>query len=327
MSIDDAKTGMSPIRQSKGPISSAYSDTLNYVEKGEYDKQPILRPSAFPTCSILSFIAIGEYNKYKNILQDETLFSHFFTSVGTTVHETVQTWTGKAIKLLADWRCTNLDCERSECKKEECDNKKCKDLSHAATTRKIGNICKKCSHPMEYNELEVEHGIITGHVDVILSLGSGKFWAGDYKTCSLKKLEELKSPPINYIYQILTYAYILKVEYDIDIKGFSIFYIARDNPTKYLEFPYDFDSKAIEQAKKLIKEETVKYKSAQSALKFNDIDYVIDTKPCKSKLQYDKLFGSFKGCPFVDVCFGSKAKLKKEISKTFEQRLSRETVK
>ena len=269
---------------------------------------------------------IAEYRKYKNTVDESGLFSTFFTSIGTTVHEGVQDWIGKTGKILADWQCTNLDCKNSKCQESECNDKNCINPEHVSRIMQVGHICKSCGKPMKYNELEVAYNIITGHVDIIAKVGKGKYWAGDFKTAGLKKIEEITSPSVGYLYQISSYAWILKNVYGINIVGFSIFYITRDSPGTYKEFKYDFDEEAEAKAKKLIDREIKKYKSAEKALKTKDVMHAIDTKPCKSKDHYHKIYGKYPNCPFEDVCFGSQSKFKKAIEERLITVTNRKTL-
>ena len=307
---------------SEGPFSEMFTQVLEHKAPELYDKEPILRPSGFPICSILMLSRIAEHEKFGNTVQEGGLHSDFFTGIGTLVHEIIQNWSGKVSKLLADWQCVNPDCERSKCGNRDCKDSNCTDHTHCHTLQ-VGNICKKCGNPMVYHELEVEYSIITGHVDAILKTGKNKFWAGDYKTSSIKKLEEITVPSVGYLYQISTYAWILKNVYNINIVGFSIFYVARDNPGIFKEFKYDFDEDAEAKAKKLIDREIRKYKAAKAAHKTGDVYHAIDVKPCKSKDHYEKIYGKYAGCPFADVCFGPQKKLATAIETKLKEVLKR----
>jgi hypothetical protein len=256
-----------------------------------------------------------EHAKKGHTIEEGNLHSTFFTSVGTTVHEGVQDWIGKTGKVLGDWQCVNSECIKSLCKEPTCKTKECSDHSHTIKAMQVGNLCKACNKPMKYHELEVKWNIITGHVDVIIKIGKQKYWAGDYKTVAVDKLAELKAPPINYIYQISSYAWILKNEYDIPIVGFSIFYITRDNPGVFKEFSYEFDAEAEAKAKKLIDGEIKKHNAATKSFETGNINFAINAKPCRNAAQYEKLMGKYCKCPFVDVCFNSNpTKLTKAIT-------------
>jgi len=310
---------------SQGPVSTLYSQALSYEELFKYEKEPILRPSGFPTCSILSLIKMAQYDELGYIPDRTSLHSEFFTSVGTVVHEVVQKWMGNTNNILGDWQCVNPKCKRSKCVEKTCKDKNCTKHEHIYKARKVGNICKLCNSHMSYHEIEVEYKIITGHVDCIIRITKDSFWAADYKTLSLKKIQEIKEPSINYIYQISSYAYILKHEYGIPIDGYSIFYITRDNPSCYKEFSYDFDSMAEKKAKKMIDIEIKKHKSAAKSFKTYqagdiDLSHVIETKPCANVAQYEKLMGPYRRCEFVDICFSSEKKLKQEINKKLCQK-------
>lgn len=313
MGLDSVKSKGLTIA-SEGPITDLYSKALSLEGTEDYDKDPILRPSGFPTCSILDYLKIVEFDKRSHTKREASLFSSFFTSVGTTVHEVVQTWTGKTNKVLAQWQCVNQGCSFEGCTDKECKTVNCIDPKHWNLQFQTSSKCRYCGSECKYHELEVEYGIITGHVDLIYRVGKGKYWAGDYKTSSVDKLSKIKAPPVNYLMQIMTYAWILKNEYEIPIVGYSIFYIARDKPNLFKEFKYDFDSKAEKAALGIIKEETYKFKAAKSAFKEKNLRLAIDAKPCTNKAHYQKLMGEHKDCPFVDVCFGTQSKLIKAIN-------------
>lgn len=305
MAFGRIKNSGKKVIASQGPVSNFYQTTLAMEEGYKYDKEPILRPSGFPICPINTMVRIRQYNEYNYIPDICSIHSDYFTSVGTTTHEVVQNWMAKTGKMLADWQCLNPDCSNHS-----------KDPENLKLVRQVGNICKKCEHPMLYHEIEVEYDIITGHVDAILRLRKGAYWAADYKTSSMKKLEKLKEPSLNYFYQISSYAWILKYEYEVPIEGFSIFYIVRDNPSVFKEFPFDFDKKMEKKAKSIIDQEIVKYKAAKRAVKTDDIKHAIKEKPCKNKDDYARLMGEYCKCEFVDHCFGNK--LETEVRKKLD---------
>lgn len=317
MGLDSIKANKIHIA-SEGPMSNLYSETLAITEPYEYEKPPILRPSGFPGCSILTLLKMIEYKKRNHIIQEGSMHMSFFTGVGTTVHEVVQDWIGKTNKVLGDWQCVNAKCVRSKCRDESCKDKACTNHAHVTKAMQVGHLCKKCGSQMKYHELEVEYDRCTGHVDAILKVAKNAFWAGDYKTTSLKKLQEIVAPPVNYIYQISSYAWILKNVYDIPIVGFSIFYIVRDNPSLFKEFPYEFNKKAEREAKKIIDNEIKKHKAATKSFKTKDITFAIDAKPCKSLMQYEKLMSAYCNCPFVKVCF-TENKLRKQLVESIRE--------
>lgn len=293
---------------SEGPITDVYRKALDIALPQKYTKEPILRPSGFPICSILRLIAMRQFETWGYCNDEGSLNSDFYTGVGTNVHEIVQKWMGFTGNVLGDWQCTNSKCERGVCTNSKCKDSKCTNHEHYYVVRKVGNLCKKCGEPMQYHELEVESGIITGHVDCIVRVGEDEYWANDYKTTSVEKINEIKSPSINYLYQIMAYAHILRKEYDINIVGYSVFYITRDKCTVFKEFPYEFDSTARAKAAKIIEQETVKYEAAKRSNASNVVSHAIQAKPCKSAEHYERLMGPHCKCEFVNVCFGKTLK-------------------
>ncbi len=284
--------------QRRTPLEDVYLQAFNHKLVIPNPNPVKLRPSGFPTCSIINYAKL-EYHKRHNMLLDDTsLFGDFFTSVGTTVHTVMQKWIGLSGQMYGDWKCVNCD----------------------TTRRMVGHVCPKCNTFMEYNEIEVEYGLVTGHVDGILQLPNKKFWTIDYKTATIKKIQEAhKLLPIKQnVFQILAYSYILKHNYDLDIEGASLLYIARNNPKYYKECQLIFDEETEEFAHKIITKEIEKYKAALQASKRKNVNIAIEAKPCKSVEHHASFFGEYHVCPFIDVCFKSNKALVRRIEELLD---------
>lgn len=173
------------------------------------DKQPIgrimsLRPSQLPFCPVGFFCHHAHYGQYRML----DFMGGFYTSVGTAVHEVMQDYLGQSGRFLSDWECTI-----------------CKKWRRMSTN----NEC--CDFPMRYHEVEINYKGVVGHIDGIFKDKDGRYWIVDFKTISLKNVENrVKDPGQVYIEQIEAYALFLRLQYGIVVAGVMLFFVPRDNP-------------------------------------------------------------------------------------------------
>ncbi len=244
--------------------------------------QPIrLRPSRFPICSVLTFLdKIDE--QITGPKQNDSTLMDFFTSVGSTVHAVVQKWMGYTGRMVGNWKCPN--CEHLE----------------KLTTFKT---CPTCHRDMVYEELTVKYKNLSGHVDGVFVLDSGKYIVVDYKTSSTRKIEEAKFDNIGYKLQVLSYAYILRTKYKLPIVGASLLYIGRDNPFSYFEKHFKITEVNLPKIKNFLHKQIDRYNAADQGLANQDVSIPIDHKPCFSRDDYYANMHVYDTCPLLDICF------------------------
>lgn len=160
---------------------------------------------------------------------------------------------------------------------------------------------------MHYEELEISMMGITGHVDCILVLGKNKWWVVDYKTTLKSKVYKKKLPEKKHLQQLRAYAYILKHEYSLPIQGLSLVYLPRDNPFYYYEHSEKFDTEKLERrALRVLKTERKKWTALEKTLKTDNIQHIIDAKPCSCREEYYEKIDFYNKCPMLPFCFTSR---------------------
>lgn len=175
-----------------------------------------LRPSQLPFCPVHFFIQHANRGLFRSI----DLLGSFYTSVGTSVHTTLQTHLGIIDRggnsvFLADWFC-----------------QECSSWSRLSSK----NIC--CDFPSQYHEVSVDYEFkslpgsrVVGHIDAIYMDSAGKYWLVDYKTCSLAaSAMKRANPGIVYVEQVETYALLLRLQHKIRVEGVILMFVPRDNP-------------------------------------------------------------------------------------------------
>lgn len=202
-----------------------------YVSKpGDITRLLSLRPSQLPFCPARTFINAASHGALMTL----DFRGAFYTSVGTAVHEVLQTFLGKSGKFLADWRCRCCG--------------KWKRLSH-------DNEC--CDLEMEYHEVTINYRGVVGHIDAIFRDKRGRYWIVDFKTASISGAKSKRtSPGPVYIEQVETYANTLYRQYDIKCRGVVLFFVTRDNPktpTIWNKVLYDEDySRIVKRTKRYL---------------------------------------------------------------------------
>jgi hypothetical protein len=232
----------------------------------------------------------------------------YFAEVGTVAHEIIQHYIGNTQKVYGNWKCTNSECKHGQDAMDIYDAEgKCIRKGKTTATKTTNNLCPGCGRPMHYEELEISMNGITGHVDCVLVFDKDNWWVVDYKTTMKSKVEDGKLPEHKHIYQLLAYCYILKFQYGLPIRGFSLVYMPRDNPFYFYEYTEPFDrDKHHNRALTILKGEKHKWIATKKSMKTNDLSYIIEAKPCANREQYDEEIDYYTPCPLLDICFQPK---------------------
>lgn len=186
-----------------------------------------LRASQMPFCPVSFFVQLANSGLYRQL----DMAGGYYTSVGTTVHEVMQRYLGTSKRFLADWRCP-------ECGK----------------WRRASHEPYCCDTLSEYHEVLIDYKGLVGHIDGIFRDKQGNYWILDFKTTSTAASKKKKNDPgVAYIEQIESYAYALKYQYGITVKGVILAFVIRDNPAKPVMWAKTVDISDISDIKRRIK--------------------------------------------------------------------------
>ena len=270
-------------------LAAAIDLALNeglHREKVDPTRVNRLRISGWPFCQIKWFLGLPRSTSKANFISSGM---KYFTNVGHVLHGVVQNALTNVgieafgITLIGDWKCS-----------------KCGQLH---TIQKKPEQCSCGNDSFLFEEIAIERGLITGHIDTVLSFkmkstGQEMWVVIDYKTTSLKKVnaKDRKIPYKENIFQIGGYVGQLhEMGYPVIPLAFLI-YVPRDNPWRYCVEPalLDFDEEA--RRAKLYKKRFIKIASLDS---LEELERTVANRPCK-----DKLLADFAHCKYADMCAG-----------------------
>tara|TARA_Y100001963_G_C6790611_1_gene455183 strand:+ start:893 stop:2014 length:1122 start_codon:yes stop_codon:yes gene_type:complete len=317
--FSDANVNKSPYNPNADSwVSKTFQKCIDsgYPIKG---RVPRLLPSSFPTCSVLNWMK--KYRGESVGYTDTKKFSmEYYTGVGNTVHEISQLFMGLTGVQYGHWKCMNPNCSKGKKALNVCtpDGRVIKEGKYTRTfTTK--NTCPKCKQPMFYCEVKVQYGEnerrLSGYIDGIWKLPKsmgGGYWIVDYKTTSMKKLERGEYPEKKHLWQLPAYCRILEDKYGMDIKGFSLIYVPRDNPRNFYEHAETWNDRWRTLSAERIKEEQDRFTALEKDLKKGEFKRCIKTKPCSTENEYYLKMHTFDECPMLDVCF-SQRELKRKL--------------
>ena len=252
-----------------------------------------LRVSGFPYCGLRH--AYKKLTRAKEV-RTAGFGSKFYTTVGTITHEVVQEFLGLGGRIYGNWKCVAQGCEGT---REFSKNSK----------------CPKCKSLMLYEEFLVEaFKNVSGHIDGVFKTKAGKWYIVDYKTSSVKTIKDqkyTKTLPYKYnVAQIRAYAALIELKYEIEISGWILHYLARDDPARThisVGGLTSTKSKALELKKIKVWDRHYDLVTAKVP-KYRDIKILIEEKPCTSLSVYEKEYAAFDPCPLSigGTCFAPK---------------------
>lgn len=182
--------------------------------RADPSRQRNLRCSQLPFCSLDYFVGIATNHKSRYL----DMRGLYYTSVGTAVHEIMQTALMRQSNLIVgNWVCKECGKTKSFTTQPEC-----------------------CDFPMAYEEIDFNYKGIQGHLDTLFcnedkfnkkDIYKHTFTVTDYKTTSMANREAMaNNPPQGYIEQLLAYFYLLTKQYKLKITHIMLVFIPRDNP-------------------------------------------------------------------------------------------------
>ena len=299
-------------------VSQTFMDCLESSFLHPLGRGPELRPSSFPQCSVKVWMQKYRGETLGHHIGERKFSMDYFTGVGTAVHEISQLFMGLTKVQFGHWKCLNRECKHG---KAACDIKTADGqmVKEGKLTRKFScdNICPKCKIPMFYIELEVTYKGVTGHIDGVWKLPKsmgGGYWIVDYKTTGLKKVVDgdKNFPEKKHLAQLPVYAYILKKKHKMNVRGFSLIYMPRDNPFMFYEYNAPWSEKWDKHSLGVLKRNVRSYKGVMKDLENDSFEESIYHKPCCSENDYRKKMHGYEDCPMLDVCF-SATRLRKRL--------------
>lgn len=216
--------------------NDAVSTVLEYGSK-DLSRLQTIRASQLPFCPLNYVLSAARGGPHMIM----GYHMAYFTSVGTTVHEVMQRFHGKSGKFLADWQCP-----------------KCKEW------RRMSHRPMCCGVLGDYHEIIIKLPWVVGHIDGVYQDRDGSYWIVDYKTTSTAQIANGKAdnPGRAYTEQVEAYAWAMGEQYNIRIKGVSLMFIIRDNPTTPHIWAKELDDKDFNRIGKRLERYTEQHKKA-----------------------------------------------------------------
>jgi hypothetical protein len=275
------------------------------------------RVSSLPYCPIYDIYSTFKVTRQKKFTES------FYTEIGTAVHNAIQNHLFKIDPAVpfGNWQCKNVLEEKTSDSKLT--STQCTytlpmcSLKDALKKHKCPHKKKDCKKHLTYKEIEVKWKNLSGHIDTVFKY-KGKTILVDYKTTSNWLFNSGKTRPADkYIEQIETYAFLLKVLFKINVDVIAIVYIAREKSMSASEMPIKIYARKLnKQFYNKRKKTSLKYNRLFTLrkkigfpgnLKNKNMDAVIESRPCKSKQDYDKTMlkkfeASQEDCPMLQSC-------------------------
>ena len=294
------------------------------------NKEPYIRPSAAPACSIRLFVeicnGIGRGGEWE---QEETFNHNYYTGLGTVTHEINQKWFGATGKLLGDWSCL---CRGTKKIKKTVGRTEVElEVPKVMNRMTTNSVCPKCGKTMKYEELEIDVDGLTGHVDGVLEFIIGKTKIHvviDYKGTTADKIKSAVPtnkfqifPDPKHVKQISLYTYALKEYYGLNIVGHALLYMSRDTPIpKYKICAHAMSGEDWDEAEKLFKSQTKQIRILYKSLADGNIARLLKHKLCTDHKYYRKYVeGRYNKCEFCDICFSAPKQMTAMLTEVAEQ--------
>jgi len=292
------------ITEFKKHLKQASSVTL--PEPFDVKRNNELHPSSFPYCGLRHLYEELKWGEPESRSID--LPGRYYTTFGTLIHEIFQDHLGK-VQVLAeqqeldvdldvkghivgDWHCPSCDILVAECSP-------------------YPGLCTKCRNDTFYKELGIKWGnYIVGHVDGLYLLRDSHcneaYYVIDYKTTSTFAVNEHKRKGKKFPYlankkQIESYCALLRDQHGLDIKGWMLVYLARDNPfINNVIVGEEITPEKHQTSLKRLKKYDNHFDLARSPTKEN-VRTLVQQKPCKKESYYWRhMHQFFNPCPLAE---------------------------
>lgn len=282
-------------------IDSALDHTVK--ERREYIKKRV-SPSMFPVCSVIEYAKLL-YSKHNRAMTGESgTMLNIFAKAGTGMHESVQNALGASGQMVGHWKCQNRKCEEHHKTKDVWRDGKRVKKGKYTRTRSTNYLCPKCKQPMAYVELKVLYKSLKGFVDGLIDNLDGTYSIIDLKSTTVTKAADGTFFVKYHRYQIATYAYILSTRYGYNIRDYTLVYVPRDNPKKFVEKSFVYDEKEAVSARDFMMRQIDRWDASVRSIEKGNPRDAIKHKPCRSEKQYfEEMHSDYNPCPFVNHCF------------------------
>ncbi len=248
-------------------------DNSEYVSSREVNRVIYLRPSQLPFCPLRFWLAIST----EGLTRKSDFYSQFYTSVGTTVHEVIQSHLHRSKRFISNWHC-----------------RICGKTRYFTTSKKC------CGAVPDYREVEINTKGMSGHIDAIFRDRKSRYWIVDFKTSSVASLAAKKRDPgAAYKEQIGTYAMAVSKKYDIRIHGVCLVFIGRDNPRKRTTWWMEFTDDANRRTKLGVANYIKQHKEALRLSTFKELKKLHLTRRCKTSEDVKGFVGN---CQYSALC-------------------------
>jgi hypothetical protein len=168
---------------------------------------------------------------------------------------------------------------------------------------------------MQYEELDIAWRSWRGHIDGLYVAKTKDRWVIDYKTTGLEKIRGTRIQPVlSYKEQQERYVVFLEQEHDIEIEGWALIYIARDNPFKdhqVVPVPMSAKRKTVIRNQAIL--ESKLNRNLWKIKDVQDVSLLIEHKLCSSREDHDKKF-PWQKCENCQECFDPQ-KLENHVAK------------
>lgn len=188
-----------------------------------------VHPSELPICP-MQYIYAWLTTARHSLSSRLTLRDSITLNIGTVVHQNIQKYLPihAGSRMIGNWKCSSCGHTHTFCTKpEEC------------------IICK--SSELEYEELPIYYKGFAGHIDTVYKTSTGLAIV-DYKTTTLDAIKEkVRSPSLNYLMQIRSYALLLKLQYKVTCTDAFLVFIAKEkpSPTNFAIYQEKINSKKL----------------------------------------------------------------------------------
>lgn len=273
---------------SKVPIAefSTYYDLSMKKALPELTPHPRrLRVSGLPYCGLKD----AYLKMIGHVEEDRDAGMSYYCGVGTAAHEVFQRWLGLNGRVYGDWKCRSKKC------------------GHAVRFSEQ-HLCPKCGSEMQYEEFTVKaFKYLSGHTDGLFRSKDGRFWLIDYKTCSVRIIEtQHKHKMLPYrknVHQISAYVPLLERKLKIEIAGWMLIYIARDNPWCFKVTGEVMSETEKDATFQKLRRYDRQFEIVNELDNFAQVAWLAKNKLCKSHEHYVDEIKSHEGCPLAPVCF------------------------
>jgi hypothetical protein len=293
------------------PVVAEFTDYFNKLSIKEYPAEGIpdkLRVSGFPYC--------GLRHAYMRMLQlpsSSSFLSNYYFGAGKWMHTTVQHALGCGGRIYGNWKCVNNGCKGSRLFSKN-------------------NKCPICSSVLVYDEIRLNlreyeqfSNLADCLIDGVYRTLDGEFFIVDYKSAGLDVIRDmvkakLQNPiDVSNIAQVKAYCPLIEFKYNIEISGWILPYISRDNPKKLKVFAQRISTKEKKRIIKKIELYNKHYLQVMNLKSFKQVELLIEEKPCQTVEQYREEYRTFGGCKLSCICFERK-RLLKELHRAWDLR-------